>query len=115
MVLNWLNIVHAYWGFQVTLKGFKDDFQGFPMVIVYEWGFYDLKIILMIQWWFSIRNDDWRMMNERMILGKDNSPLMNDKWVFTPKNERMIECSWAIPKCYLLNLLIISYMLPKVF
>ena len=36
-------------------------------------------------------NDDWRMMNERMIFGKDNSPLINDKWVFSPKNERMIE------------------------
>jgi len=30
-------------------------------------------------------------MNERMILGKDNSPLMNDKWVFSPMIESMIE------------------------
>ena len=53
-------------------------------------------------------NDDWRIMNERMILGKDNSPLMNDKWVFSPMNGRMKEwlndwMSWAIPKCYLMN------------
>ena len=40
---------------------------------------------------FKRRNDELRMMNERMIQGKDNSPLMNDKWVFSPMNERMIE------------------------
>ena len=32
-------------------------------------------------------NDDWWMKTEWMTLGKDNSPTMKDKWVFSPINE----------------------------
>ena len=56
-----------------------------------------LKKGMMIEWWL---NDDWKndfgkgqfSLNEwKMILGKDNSPLMND-WM-----------TWAIPIECLLN------------
>ena len=40
-------------------------------------------------------NDEWRMMNERMILGKDNSPTLKDKWVFSPN--KWMNDYWAIP------------------
>ena len=47
-------------------------------MIAYEWCPYDLKVIMMIlNDDFKERNDDW-MILERMILGKDNSPSMNE-------------------------------------
>ena len=42
-----------------------------------------------------VLNDDWGMRNEWKILGKDNSPTLNDKWVFSP-NEWLNDY-WAIP------------------
>ena len=57
-------------------------------------------------------NDDWRMKNERMILGKDISPTMKDKWVFSQINDWMI-----IELFLLLSIEHIDYKLlpPKVF
>ena len=56
------------------------------------------------------------MMNERMILEKDNSPLMNDKWVFSPMNERMIEWLNDLSYSYYMFIELNDYklLLPKV-
>ena len=51
------------------------------------------------------------MMNERMILGNDNSPLMNDEWVFSPMNERMIEWLNVLELFLMLSIEPIDYKL----
>ena len=47
----------------------------------------------------DVLNDEWCLRNEEWMndFGKGQFSTMKDKWVFSPKNERMIECSWAIP------------------
>ena len=75
--------------FSSEIQGFQRVFNGNCLWMMISW-FKDNLLILMM-------NDDWGMNNEWMILGKDNSLTLKDKWVFSQIHDWMIECYWDIP------------------